>query len=183
MFTSFSADFRDRRRRGLCEGERWRSCCAGRGIGYLILTAVLKSINDKLDIESARRHPLGVARLDRVSLQGHQYALIRAAFFQGRRLFLIITGRLRASGFTAVTPWLFCCTRGSIKLGHALIGAGGWAFSLRRAQPDPSGHRFASTSEQSRLVCLRQLDRARRRKRSPGIFIASSRAIPRLAPL
>jgi hypothetical protein len=51
-------------------------------------------------------------------------------------------------------------------IGYLILTAG--AFHLRCAQPAPPGHWFASHPKQSRLVCLRQLYRPRRKSGNRG---------------
>jgi len=95
------------------------------GIGYLILTAVLKSINDKLDMGVLAGILCGI-------VAGNLYNRFKdikmpeyLAFFGGKRFVPIITG------LVCVILGLLCgyvwpvAQRGIDWVGHALIGAGG----------------------------------------------------------
>ena len=109
---------------GFAKENHGAAALAG-GIGYLILTAVLKSINDKLDMGVLAGILCGV-------VAGNLYNRFKdikmpeyLAFFGGKRFVPIITGLVCVVlGLLCGYIWPFVQT-GIDWVGHALIGAGG----------------------------------------------------------
>ena len=109
---------------GFAKENHGAAALAG-GIGYLILTAVLKSINDKLDMGVLAGILCGI-------VAGNLYNRFKdikmpeyLAFFGGKRFVPIITGLVCVVlGLLCGYIWPVVQT-GIDWLGHALIGAGG----------------------------------------------------------
>ena len=118
-----SADFLDRIAVGFAKENHGAAALAG-GIGYLILTAVLKSINDKLDMGVLAGILCGIVA---GNLYNRFYDIKMPeylAFFGGKRFVPIITG------LACVILGLLCgyiwpvVQTGIDWVGHALINAG-----------------------------------------------------------